>query len=114
MLRKIPESNKLINKLENYRKIKHHLHLQNLVEIQGNTSKDTSMALENNSENSNKISTTERLTKSTNHKTEATEIEESNSTPAKNITEEITAESFCNTVDKKDQNATTEALKKKS
>ena len=113
MCSKIPENKKLTNQLENIRKIKHHLYLQNRIEIQGNTSKDTSMELVNNRENSNKISTTEHLTKSTNHKTEATEIEELNSTPAKNITEETIAESFYNAFDKKDQNAATEALKEK-
>ena len=40
-------------------------------------------------------------------------MEELNSTPATNITEETTAESFCNTFDKKDQNSATEALKEK-
>ena len=69
------------------------------------------MELVNNRENSNKTSTTEHLTKSTNHKTEATEIEELNSTRAKNITEETIAESFYNAFDKKDQNAATETLK---
>ena len=113
MRTKIPENKKLTNQLQNIRKIKHHLYLQNRIEIQGNTSKDTSMELVNNRENSNKISTTEHLTKSTNHKTEATEIEELNSTPAKNITEETIAESFYNAFDKKDQNAATEALKEK-
>ena len=48
--------------------------------MQGNTSKDTSMALVNNRENNNKISTTEHLAKSTNL-IEATEMEELNSTP---------------------------------
>ena len=69
----------------------------------------------NNRKNSNKISTSEHLTKSSNHKTktEATEIKELNSTPTKNITEETTAESFYNTFDKKDQNAATETLKEK-
>ena len=110
---KIPENKKLTNQLENIRKIKHHLYLQNRIEIQGNISKDTSMTLVNNHENSNKISTTEHLTKSTNHKTEATNREGLNSTPATNITEETTAESFYNTFDKKDQNAATEVLKEK-
>ena len=64
---KIPQNKKLTNQLENMRKIKHHLYLQNRIEIQGNTSKDTSMESVNNRENSNKISTTEHLTKSTNH-----------------------------------------------
>ena len=68
------------------------------------------MELVNNRENSNKISTTEHLSKSTNHKTEAAEIAELNSTPPKNITEETTAESFYNSFDKKYQNAATEAL----
>ena len=71
------------------------------------------MTLVNNHENSNKISTTEHLTKSTNHKTEATNREGLNSTPATNIPEETTAESFYNTFDKKDQNAATEVLKEK-
>ena len=52
-------------------KTKHHLYLQNRIEIQVNTSKDTCMALVNSRENNIKISTTEHLTKSTNHKTEA-------------------------------------------
>ena len=68
------------------------------------------MALVNNHKSSNKIFTAEHLTKSTNHKT--AKMEELNSTPATNITEETTAESFYNTFDKKDQNAATEALKK--
>ena len=58
------------------------------------------MELVNNHENSSKISTTEHLTKSTNHKTEATVMEELNYTPAKNITEEAPAESFCNKIKK--------------
>ena len=113
MRSKISENKKLTNQLENTRQIKHHLYLQNRIKIQGNTSTDTSMALVNNRENSIKISTTKHLTKSTNHKTEVTEVEEVNSTPAKDITEETTAESFYNTFDKKDQNAATEALKEK-
>ena len=115
MCSKIPENKKLTNQLENIRKIKHHLYLQNRIEIQGNASKDTSMESVNNRKNSNKISTSEHLTKSSNHKTktEATEIKELNSTPTKNITEETTAESFYNTFDKKDQNAATETLKEK-
>ena len=40
-------------------------------------------------------------------------MEELSSTPAKNITEETTTESFDNTFDKKGQNAATEALKEK-
>ena len=40
---KIPENKKLANQLENFRKLKHHSYLQNRIEIQGNTSKDTSM-----------------------------------------------------------------------
>ena len=68
MRSKIP---KITNQLENIKNIKHHLYLQNRIEIQVNTSKDTGMALVNNRENSIKISTTEHLTKSTNHKTEA-------------------------------------------
>ena len=87
MRSKIPKNKKLANQLENIRKIKYHLSLHNRVEIQGNTSKDISMELVNNCENSNEISTTKHLTNSTNHKTEATEIQELNSTPAKNITE---------------------------
>ena len=71
------------------------------------------MASVNNRENSSKVSTTEHVTKSTSHNTEATEMEELNSTPAKDITEEITAESFYNAFDKKDQNAATETLKEK-
>ena len=69
----------------------------------------------NNHENSNKISTTEHLTKSTNHKTKtkAAEIKEPNSTSTKNITEETTAESFYNRFDKKDQNAASETLTEK-
>ena len=115
MCSKIPENKNLTNQLENIRKIKHHLYLQNRIEIQGNASKDTSMESVNNRKNSNKISTSEHLTKSSNHKTktEATEIKELNSTPTKNITEETTAESFYNTFDKKDQNAATETLKEK-
>ena len=103
MRSKIPENNKFTNQLENIRKIKDHLNLQNHIEIHGNTSKDTSIELVNNRENSDKISTTEHLTKSTNHKTktEATAIKELNFTPAKNITEETTVESFYNTFDKK-------------
>ena len=69
------------------------------------------MELVNNRKNNNKISTTEHLTKSTNHETEATETEELNSTPAKNITEETIVESFYNAFDKKDQNAATETLR---
>ena len=41
-------------------------------------------------------------------------MEELKSTPAKDITEETTAESFYNTFDKKDHNSATEALKRKS
>ena len=48
MCSKIPENKKLTNQLENIRKIKHHLYLQNRIEIQGNTAKGTSMALVNN------------------------------------------------------------------
>ena len=85
MRSKIPENKKLTNQAENIRKIKQHLSLMNHIKIQGNTSKDTSMESVKNRENSNKISTAEHLTKSTNHrtKTEATEIKELNSTPAK-------------------------------
>ena len=43
------------------------------------------MTLVNNPENSIRISTTERPRKATNHKTEATEMEELNSTPTKDI-----------------------------
>ena len=111
MRSKIPENKKLTNQLENIRKIKHRLYLQNRIEIQGNTSKGTSMALVNNHENGIRITTTEHPTKSTNHKTETTEMEELKSTPAKDITEETTAESFYNTFDKKDQNAATETFK---
>ena len=68
MRSKIP---KITNQLENIKNIKHHLYLQNRIEIQVNTSKDTCMALVNSRENNIKISTTEHLTKSTNHKTEA-------------------------------------------
>ena len=107
MRSKIP---KITNQLENIKNIKHHLYLQNRIEIQVNTSKDTGMALVNNRENSIKISTTEHLTKSTNHKTSNEWL---NSTPAKGITEEITVESFYKSFDKKDQNVSTEALKKK-
>ena len=112
---KVPENKKHTNKLENIRKIKLHLYLQNRIKMQGNTSKDTSMESVNNHENSNKISTTEHLTKSTNHKTktEAAEIKEPNSTSTKNITKDTTAESFYNRFDKKDQNAATETLKEK-
>ena len=39
MCSKIPENKKLTNQLENIRKIKHHLYLQNRIEIQGNASK---------------------------------------------------------------------------
>ena len=94
---KIQENEKQTNQLENIRKIERHLYLQNLIEIQGNTLKDTSMALANNRKNSIIISTTEHLTKCTKHKTEATEMTELNSTPAKDITDETTAESFDNT-----------------
>ena len=85
MRSKIPENKKLTNQAENIRKIKQHLSLMNHIKIQGNTSKDTSMESVKNGENSNKISTAEHLTKSTNHrtKTEATEIKELNSTPAR-------------------------------
>ena len=48
MRSKIPENKKLTNQLENIRKIKHHLYLQNRIEIQGNASKDTSMESVNN------------------------------------------------------------------
>ena len=113
MRSKIPENKKLTNQLENLRKIKHHLYLQNRTKIQGNTLKDTSMTLVNNRENSIRISTTEHPTKCTNHKTETTEMEELNSTPSKDVTEETAAESFYNTFDKKYQNATTEAVKEK-
>ena len=113
MRSKTPEDKNLTNQMENIRNIKHHLYLQNCIEIQGNTSKDTSMALANNRENSIKISTTEYLRKSTDHKTESTQMEELNSTPAKDITEETIAESFFKTFDKKDKNAATEALKEK-
>ena len=115
MRSKITENKKFTNQLENIRKIKHHLYLQNRIEIQGNTLKDTSMESVNNCENSNKISTTKHLTKSTNYKTktEATEIKELNSFPTKNITEETTTESFYNAFDKKDQNVATETLKEK-
>ena len=71
------------------------------------------MALVNNRENSIRISTIEHPTKSTNHKTETTGMEELNYTLAKEITEQKTPESFYNTFDKKDQNAATEALKEK-
>ena len=98
MRSKIPENEKVTNQLENIRKIKHHLYLQNHIEIQGNTSKDTSMALANNHKNSIKISTIEHLTKSTNHNAEATEMEELNSTLTKDITNETTSESFYNTL----------------
>ena len=53
MCSNIPENKKLTNQLENIIKVKHHLCLQNHVEIQDNTAKDTSMALVNNSENKN-------------------------------------------------------------
>ena len=59
---KIPENKKLTHQLENIRKIKHHLYLQNHIKIQGNTSKDTSMESVNSRKNSNKISTTKHLT----------------------------------------------------
>ena len=67
MRSKITENKKFTNQLENIRKIKHHLYLQNRIEIEGNTLKDTSMESVNNCENSNKISTTKHLTKSTNY-----------------------------------------------
>ena len=69
MRSKILENKKLTNQLENIRKIKHHLYLQNRIEIRDNISKDISMELVNNREKSNKISTTKHLTKSINHKT---------------------------------------------
>ena len=47
MRSKIPENKKLANLLENIRKLKHS-YLQNRIEIQGNTSKDTSMESINN------------------------------------------------------------------
>ena len=50
MRSKVPENKKLTNKLENIRKIKHHLYLQNRIKIQGNTSKDTTMKSVNNCE----------------------------------------------------------------
>ena len=65
------------------------------------------MALVNNPENSNKISSTEHLTKSTNNKTEATPLELKISLKTQLL------KAFNNTFDKKDQNATTEALKEK-
>ena len=65
------------------------------------------MALVNNPENSNKISTTEHLTKSTNNKTEATPLE------LKISLKKQLLKAFNNTFDKKDQNAATEALKEK-
>ena len=40
MRNKISENKKLTNQMENIRKTKHHLYLQNHIEIQGNTSKD--------------------------------------------------------------------------
>ena len=98
---KISEEKKLKIQLENIRKIKRPLYLQNCIEIQGNRSEDTSMALVNNRENSIKISITEHQTKSTNQKTEATEMEKLNSTPAKDITGKTTAENFYNMFDKK-------------
>ena len=98
---KIPENKKLTNQLENIIKIKHHLYLQTRIEIQGNTVKDTSMTLVNNPENIIRISTTEHPRKSTNDKTETTEMEELNFTPAKNITEKTTAKDVSNTFDKK-------------
>ena len=55
------------------------------------------MALVNNCENSIRISTIKHSTKSTNHKAEAREMEELNSTPAKYITKEQTIESYYNT-----------------
>ena len=59
------------------------------------------MALVNNRENNIKISITKHQTKPTNKKTEATEMEKLNSTPAKDITGKTTAESFYNMFDKK-------------
>ena len=59
------------------------------------------MALVNYLRNSIKISTTKHLTKSTNYKTEAPEMEELKHTPAKDVIGETTIESFCNTFDKK-------------
>ena len=92
MQSKIPKNKKLANQQENIRNIKHHLYLQNRIEVQSNTSKDNSTECVKNCKNSNKISTNKHLTKSANHKTktEATEIKELNFTPAKNITEETT------------------------
>ena len=63
MRSKIPENKKLTNQRQNIRKIKHRLHLQNCIEIQGNKSKDTTMESVNNCKNSNKISTIKHLTK---------------------------------------------------
>ena len=111
MLPKIPENKKLTNHLESIKKIKH-LYLQTRIEIQRNTAKYSSMALVNNPENRISISKTEHPTKSTNLK-QTTEMEELNSTPAKEITEETTAESFSNTFDKKNHNGASEALKEK-
>ena len=75
--------------------------LQNRDEIQGNTSKDNSTALVNNRENSIRISNKITPTKSTSHITETAEMEELNSNPAKDITEETTTESFYNTFGEK-------------
>ena len=75
MCSNIPENKKLTNQLESIRKSKHHLYLQKRIEIKGNTSKDTSMALVNNPEKIIRITTTEHLTKSIKHKTETTEME---------------------------------------
>ena len=61
----------------------------------------------------NRNYTTEHLIKSPNHKIEATEMENLNSNPPKDITEETTAESVYNTFEKKDQNAATETSKEK-
>ena len=97
---KIPESKNLTNQRKNIRNIKHHV------------GKDISIALVNKLENSIRISTTEHPTKSTSDKTETIGMKELNCTPAKNITGEITVESFYNTFAKKDENAATEAFKK--
>ena len=110
---KITENKKLTNQVENIRTIKHNLYLKNRIEIQGNPSKDISMELVTNRENSINISTSKHLTKSTNHKIKETKMKKLNSNPAKHITEETTTERFYNSFDKKDQNAATEALKEK-
>ena len=101
MRSKTLENKELTNQLENIRNIKHHLYLHYCVKIQGNVAKVTTKILVNNTKSSVRFFTNEHPTKSTNHKIETTEIEELKPTPAKDITEETTAEIFCKTFNQK-------------